>query len=156
MTNITEVISVITKGMSEKDIEFTDIKLYKEVVELNKKVKVCIGMTGRGNEVWFLVRRVDTKECIQFQLYSIDSMLDKVLELLTAVEWLPGDNIEAYGDWFTLVVEESSYLAEKNQYQYYRLLDKNYSLSDRKTLEDLKSNYTNVSLEQDRLNKEEL
>ena len=151
MTNIAEVISVITKGMSEKEIEFTDIKLYKEAVELNKKVKVCIGMTGKGNEVWFLVRRVDTKECIQFQLYSIDSMLDKVLELLTAVEWLPGDNIEAYGDWFTLVVEESSYLAEKNQYQYYRLLDKNYSLSDRKTLEDLKSNYTNVSLEQDRL-----
>ena len=151
MTNIAEVISVITKGMSEKDIELMDIKLYKEAVELNKKVKVCIGMTGRGNEVWFLVRRVDTKECIQFQLYSIDSMLDKVLELLTAVEWLPGDNIEAYGDWFTLVVEESSYLAEKKQYQYYRLLDKNYSLSDRKTLEDLKSSYTNVSLEQDRL-----
>ena len=156
MTNITEVISVITKGMSEKDIEFTDIKLYKEVVELNKKVKVCIGMTGRGNEVWFLVRKVNTKKCIQFQLYSIDSMLDKVLELLTEVEWLPGDDIEAYGERFTLVVEESSYLAEKNQYQYYRLLDKNYSLSDRKTLEDLKSNYTNVSLEQDRLNKEEL
>lgn len=38
MTNIAEVISVITKGMSEKDIEFTDIKLYKEAVELNKKV----------------------------------------------------------------------------------------------------------------------
>ena len=147
MTNIAEVISVITKGMSEKDIEFTDIKLYKEAVELNKKVKVCIGMTGKGNEVWFLVRRVDTKECIQFQLYSIDSMLDKVLELLKKDEWLPGDNIEAYGDWFTLVVEESSYLAEKSQYQYYRLLDKNYSLSDRKTLEDLKSSYTNVSLE---------
>ena len=147
MTNITEVISVITKGMSEKDIELMDIKLYKEAVELNKKVKVCIGMTGKGNEVWFLVRRVDTKECIQFQLYSIDSMLDKVLELLTAVEWLPGDNIEAYGDWFTLVVEESSYYAEKNKYQVYRLLDENYSLSERMTLNDLKNNYTNASLE---------
>ena len=156
MTNITEVISVITKGMSEKDIEFTDIKLYKEAVELNKKVKVCIGMTGRGNEVWFLVRRVDTKYCIQFQLYSIDSMLDKVLEMLKEDEWLPGDDIEAYGEWFTLVVEESSYYAEKNQYQVYRLLDENYSLSERMTLEDLKSSYTNVSLEQDRLNKEEL
>ena len=147
MTNITEVISVITKGMSEKDIELMDIKLYKEAVELNKKVKVCIGMTGKGNEVWFLVRRVDTKECVQFQLYSIDSMLDKVLELLTAVEWLPGDNIEAYGDWFTLVVEESSYYAEKNEYQVYRLLDENYSLSERMTLNDLKNNYTNASLE---------
>ena len=28
------------------------------------------------------MRKVDTKYCIQFQLYSIDSMLDKVLELL--------------------------------------------------------------------------
>ena len=151
MTNITEVISVITKGMSEKDIEFTDIKLYKEAVELNKKVKVCIGMTGKGNEVWFLVRRVDTKYCIQFQLYSIDSMLDKVLEMLKEDEWLPGDDIEAYGEWFTLVVEESSYYAEKNQYQVYRLLDENYSLSERMTLKDLKRNYTNVSLEQGRL-----
>ena len=151
MTNITEVISVITKGMSEKDIEFTDIKLYKEAVELNKKVKVCIGMTGRGNEVWFLVRKVNTKKCIQFQLYSIDSMLDKVLELLKEDEWLPGDDIEAYGEWFTLVVEESSYYAEKNQYQVYRLLDDNYTLSERMTLKDLKRNYTNVSLEQGRL-----
>ena len=147
MKNVEELLSIITKGMSEKDIELMDIKLYKEAVELNKKVKVCIGMTGRGNEVWFLVRRVDTKECIQFQLYSIDSMLDKVLELLKKDEWLPGDNIEAYGEWYTLIVEESSYLAEKNQYQYYRLLDKNYSLSERMTLDHLKSSYTNVSLE---------
>ena len=155
MTNITEVISVITKGMSEKDIEFTDIKLYKEAVELNKKVKVCIGMTGRGNEVWFLVRKVNTKKCIQFQLYSIDSMLDKVLELLTEVEWLPGDDIEAYGERFTLVVEESSHctpgMSEKHTNIHYRLLDDNYSLSERMTLEDLKNNYTNTSLEQDRL-----
>ena len=147
MTNITEVISVITKGMSEKDIEFTDIKLYKEAVELNKKVKVCIGMTGRGNEVWFLVRKVNTKKCIQFQLYSIDSMLDKVLELLTVNDWLPGDDIEAYGEWFTLVVEESSYYAEENKYQSYRLLDESFSLSERMTLNDLKNNYTNASLE---------
>ena len=151
MTNIAEVISIVTEGMSEKGIELTNVELYEKAIELNKKVKVCIGMTGRGNEVWFLVRRVDTKKCIQFQLYSIDSMLDKVLGLLSDNDWVPGDDIEACGDWFTLVVEESSYLAEKNQYQYYRLLDGDYSLSDRKTLEDLKSNYTNVSLEQDRL-----
>ena len=147
MTNIAEVISVITKGMSEKDIELMDIKLYKEAVELNKKVKVCIGMTGRGNEVWFLVRKVNTKKCIQFQLYSIDSMLDKVLELLTVNDWLPGDDIEAYGEWFTLVVEESSYYAEENKYQSYRLLDESFSLSERMTLNDLKNNYTNASLE---------
>lgn len=157
MTNITGVISVITKGMSEKDIEFTDIKLYKEAVELNKKVKVCIGMTGKGNEVWFLVRRVDTKYCIQFQLYSTDSMLDKVLEMLKEDKWLPGDDIEAYGEWFTLVVEESSYYtpwtSEKHTNIHYRLLDDNYSLSEKMTLEDLKNNYTNASLEQGRLNK---
>ena len=101
------------------------------------------------------MRRVDTKKCIQFQLYSIDSMLDKVLELLKEDEWLPGDDIEAYGAWFTLVVEESNYYtpgtSEKHTNIHYRLLDDNYSLSERMTLEDLKDNYTNASLEQGRL-----
>lgn len=63
-------------------------------------------------------------------------------------DWLPGDDIEAYGEWFTLVVEESSYYAERNEYQVYRLLDESYSLSERMTLEDLRNNYTNVRLEQ--------
>lgn len=44
-------------------------------------------------------------------------------------------------------VEESSYYPEKNQYQSYRLLDESYSLSERMTLNDLKNNYTNASLE---------
>ena len=149
--NTTELLSVIVKAMSDEGVELTNVKLYEQAVELNNEVKVCIGSTGKGNEVWFLVRKVDTKYCIQFQLYSIDSMLGKVLELLKKDDWLPGDDIEAYGEWFTLVVEESSYYAEKNQYQVYRLLDKNYSLSERMTLEDLKNNYTNVNLEQGRL-----
>ena len=149
--NTTELLSAIVKAMSEEGVELTNVKIYEQAVELNKKVKVCIGATGKGNDVWFLVRKVDTKYCIQFQLYSIDSMLDKVLELFKEDDWLPGDDIEAYGEWFTLVVEESSYYAEKNQYQVYRLLDENYSLSERMTLEDLKNNYTNASLEQDRL-----
>lgn len=144
--NTTELLSAIVKAMSEEGLELTKVELYEKAVELNKEVKVCIGSTGKGNEVWFLVRKVDTKYCIQFQLYSIDSMLGKVLELLKKDEWLPGDDIEAYGEWFTLVVEESSYYAEKNQYQVYRLLDENYSLSERMTLEDLKCCYTNVSL----------
>ena len=80
--NTTELLSVIVKGMSEEDIELTNVELYEQAIELNKKVKVCIGMTGKGNEVWFLVCKVDTKDCIRFQLYSIDSMLDKVLALL--------------------------------------------------------------------------
>ena len=149
--NTTELLSAIVKAMSEEGLELTKVELYEEAVELNKEVKVCIGATEKGNEVWFLVRKVDTKYCIQFQLYSIDSMLGKVLELLKKDEWLPGDDIEAYGEWFTLVVEESSYYAEKNQYQVYRLLDDNYSLSERMTLEDLKNNYTNASLVQGRL-----
>ena len=149
--NTTELLSTIVKAMSEEGLELTKVELYEKAVELNKEVKVCIGSTGKGNEVWFLVRKVDTKYCIQFQLYSIDSMLGKVLELLKKDDWLPGDDIEAYGEWFTLVVEESSYYAEKNQYQVYRLLDDNYTLSERMTLEDLKRNYTNVSLEQGRL-----
>ena len=149
--NTTELLSTIVKAMSEEGLELTKVELYEKAVELNKEVKVCIGSTGKGNEVWFLVRKVDTKYCIQFQLYSIDSMLGKVLELLKKDDWLPGDDIEAYGEWFTLVVEESSYYAEKNQYQVYRLLDDNYTLSERMTLKDLKRNYTNVSLEQGRL-----
>lgn len=80
--NTTELLSAIVKAMSEEGIELTKVELYEQAIELNKKVKVCIGSTGKGNEVWFLVRKVDAKYCIQFQLYSIDSMLDKVLELL--------------------------------------------------------------------------
>lgn len=150
MKNTTELLSVIVKAMSEEGIELTNVKIYEEAVELNEEVKVCIGSTGKGNDVWFLVRKVDTKDYNRFQLYSTDSMLDKILELFKESEWLPGDDIEAYGEWFTLVVEESSYSTEKNQYKVYRLLDENYSLSERMTIEDLKNNYTNASLEQGR------
>ena len=143
MTNITEVISVITKAMSEEGVELTSIELYAPTIKLNNEVKVKISNGG------YIIHKINERGGISCELEK--SMVNKVLELLKKDEWLPGDDIEAYGEWYTLVVEESSYLAEKNQYQYYRLLDKNYSLSDRKTLEDLKSNYTNVSLEQDRL-----
>lgn len=142
MKNVEELLSIITKGMSERDIELTHVDLYEQAVSINREVKVCIG------DDWFLVCRIGLcGSFTTFKAYSTVSMLDKVLELLTENEWLPGDDIEAYGEWYTLVVEESSYLAEKNQYQYYRLLDKNYSLSDRKTLEDLRKKYTNASLE---------
>ena len=143
MTNIAEVISVITKGMSEEGVELTSIELYAPTIKLNNEVKVKISNGG------YIIHKINERGGISCELEK--SMVNKVLELLKKDEWLPGDDIEAYGEWYTLVVEESSYLAEKNQYQYYRLLDKNYSLSDRKTIEDLKSNYTNVSLEQDRL-----
>lgn len=141
--NITELLSVIVKAMSEEGIELTNVKIYEQAVELNEEVKVSI------RNHCFLVYKVVRGG--GFKFYSTDGMLDKVLELFKESKWLPGDDIEAYGEWFTLVVEESSYYAEKNQYQVYRLLDENYSLSERMTLEDLKNNYTNVSLEQGRL-----
>lgn len=149
MKNMEELLSIITKAMSEKDIELTHVDLYEQAVEINNKVKVCIGATGRGNEVWFLVRKTDTKACVQFQLYSTTEMLDKVLELLTENDWLPGDDIESYGEWCTLVVEESKYYipGTAEERKYYRLLNENYNLSEKMTLNYLKSNYTNVSLE---------
>ena len=139
MTNITEVISVITKAMSEEGVELTSVELYAPTIKLNNEVKVKISNGG------YIIHKINERGGISCELEK--SMVNKVLELLKKDEWLPGDDIEAYGEWYTLVVEESSYLAEKNQYQYYRLLDKNYSLSDRKTLDHLKSSYTNVSLE---------
>ena len=139
----TELLSVIVKAMSEEGIELTNVKLYEQAVELNNEVKVCITNSG------YLIHRVNEGGGISCTLKK--SMVNKVLELFKESEWLPGDDIEAYGEWFTLVVEESSYYAEKNQYQVYRLLDDNYTLSERMTLKDLKRNYTNVSLEQGRL-----
>ena len=139
MTNITEVISVITKAMSEEGVELTSVELYAPTIKLNNEVKVKISNGG------YIIHKINERGGISCELEK--SMVSKVLELLKKDEWLPGDDIEAYGEWYTLVVEESSYLAEKNQYQYYRLLDKNYSLSERMTLDHLKSSYTNVSLE---------
>ena len=141
--NTTELLSVIVKAMSDEGVELTNVKLYEQAVELNNEVKVCITNGG------YLIHRVNEGGGISCALEK--SMVNKVLELFKESEWLPGDDIEAYGEWFTLVVEESSYYAEKNQYQVYRLLDDNYTLSERMTLKDLKRNYTNVSLEQGRL-----
>ena len=141
--NTTELLSVIVKAMSDEGVELTNVKLYEQAVELNNEVKVCISNGG------YLINRVNERGGISCELEK--SMVNKVLELFKESEWLPGDDIEAYGEWFTLVVEESSYYAEKNQYQVYRLLDDNYTLSERMTLKDLKRNYTNVSLEQGRL-----
>ena len=141
--NTTELLSVIVKAMSDEGVELTNVKLYEQAVELNNEVKVCITNGG------YLIHRVNEGRGISCTLEK--SMVNKVLELFKESEWLPGDDIEAYGEWFTLVVEESSYYAEKNQYQVYRLLDDNYTLSERMTLKDLKRNYTNVSLEQGRL-----
>ena len=141
--NTTELLSVIVKAMSKEGIELTNVELYEQAVKLNNEVKVRISNSG------YIINKIN--DCGGISCVLEKSMINKVLELLKKDEWLPGDDIEAYGEWFTLVVEESSYYAEKNQYQVYRLLDDNYSLSERMTLEDLKNNYTNVNLEQGRL-----
>ena len=141
--NTTELLSVIVKAMSKEGIELTNVELYEQAVKLNNEVKVRISNSG------YIINKIN--DCGGISCVLEKSMTDKVLELFKESEWLPGDDIEAYGEWFTLVVEESSYYAEKNQYQVYRLLDDNYTLSERMTLKDLKRNYTNVSLEQGRL-----
>ena len=133
--NTTELLSVIVKAMSDEGVELTNVKLYEQAVELNNEVKVRISNGG------YLINRVNERGGISCSLE--ESMTDKVLELFKESEWLPGDDIEAYGEWFTLVVEEED--------DYYRLLDDNYTLSERMALEDLKRNYTNASLEQGRL-----
>ena len=136
MKNMEELLSTITKGMSGNGIELTHVDLYERAVGINNKVKVCLG--NRGNDTWFLVHRTDRTDARdRFQVYSTDAMLDKVLGLLTGNEWLPGDDIENGLDWGKLVVENDCY----------RLLYNDYSLSDIMSLEDLKKNYTNVSLE---------
>ena len=109
MTNITEVISVITKGMSEEGVELTSVELYAPTIKLNNEVKVKISNGG------YIIHKINERGGIRCELEK--SMVNKVLELLKKDEWLPGDDIEAYGEWYTLVVEESSYFAEKNQYQ---------------------------------------
>ena len=141
--NTTELLSLIVKTMSINNTEITNVKIYDQAVEINNKVKICISNRG------YIVRRVNVSIGAFCHLES--DMLTNVLNLLFDDEWLPGDDIEAYGEWYTLVVEESSYYAEKNEYQVYRLLDENYSLSERMTLNDLKNNYTNVRLDQGRL-----
>lgn len=127
--NTTELLSLIVKTMSMNDTEITNVKIYEQAVEINNKVKIRI--TNRG----YIINKENASTGAFCYLES--DMLTKVLNLLFENDWLPGDDIEAYGEWYTLVVED----------EYYRLLDENYSLSERMTLEDLRNNYTNASLE---------
>src|SRR5699024_9784425 len=97
--NTTELLSVIVKAMSKEGIELTNVELYEQAVKLNNEVKVCITNGG------YLIHRVNEGGGISCVLKK--SMINKVLELLKKDEWLPGDDIEAYGEWFTLVMQES-------------------------------------------------
>lgn len=141
--NTTELLSVIVKAMSDEGVELTNVKLYEQAVELNNEVKVRISNGG------YLINRVN--ECGGVSCELEKTMVNKVLELFKESEWLPGDDIEAYGEWFTLVVEEDDHYTESNEYRSYRLLSDNHTLSERMTLKDLKNNYTNVRLDQARL-----
>ena len=141
--NTTELLSLIVKGMSEKGIELNHLDLYEEAVSINNEVKICIANDS------YITHKVN--EGGGRRHWSDDDMLIRVLELLTRNDWLPGDDIEWQGEWFTLVMQESKYYiggsAEEHINKYYRLLDKDYYLSDIIELEDLKMGYTNVSLE---------
>lgn len=137
--NTTKLLSVIVKAMSEEGIELTNVEIYEQAVDINNEVKVCITNGG------YLIHRVNEGGGISLSTQRF--MVNKVLELLTKDEWLPGDDIEVQGEWFTLVVEEDNhYTVSNNEYCSYRLLDNNYKLSKQMTLEDLKCCYTNVSL----------
>lgn len=72
--NTTELLSIITKSMSEKGIELDHVDLYEQAVSINNKVKVCIGHN------WVLVHKVGRGGGTSY--YSTVGMLDKVLELL--------------------------------------------------------------------------
>lgn len=72
--NTTELLSIITKSMSEKGIELYHVDLYEQAVSINNKVKVCIGHN------WFLVHKVGRGGGTSY--YSTVGMLDKVLNLL--------------------------------------------------------------------------
>lgn len=141
--NTTELLSIIVRGMSEKGIELYHVDLYEQAVSINNEVKICIANDS------YITHKVN--EGGGRRHWSDDDMLIRVLELLTRNDWLPGDDIEWQGEWFTLVVEESECYnpgtEEEHINKYYRLLDREYNLSVRMTLEDLKMGYTNVSLE---------
>lgn len=75
--NITELLSVILKGMSKESIELTDVELYDQAVDINNQVKVCI-WDGR-----YSVDKIN--ESGGFSYYfadEADEMVDKVIELL--------------------------------------------------------------------------
>lgn len=72
--NITELLSIIVKSMSIKGIEITNVKLYREAVDINNKVKVCI--TSRG----YLVHRLNDGGGIS--CWSEELMIQEVLRLL--------------------------------------------------------------------------
>lgn len=102
--NTTELLSAIVRTMSEEGMELTKVEIYEEAVDINNEVKVCITNGG------YLIHRVNEGGGISCTLEK--SMVNKVLELLKESNWLPGDDIEAYGEWFTLVVEEDDHYTE--------------------------------------------
>lgn len=154
--DITFLISKVTEQMDEKGIELTDIKINDDSVTFNNGVNIFALYYSPYNQI----RVKDLETSIEY-MYSVQcdtkNIVSRIIDILASQqeEWLPGDKIEAYGEWFTLVMQESKYYiagsGEEHVNKYYRLLDKDYYLSDIMEIEDLKKNYTNVSLEQGRL-----
>lgn len=72
--NTTELLRIVLKGMSEKGIELDSVDLYKEAVDINNKVKVCIANDS------YLVHRVN--EGGGFRCWDNYDMIYRVLKLL--------------------------------------------------------------------------
>lgn len=145
----TFLILKVTEQMDEKGIELTDIKINDDSVTFNNSVNIFAFYYSPYNQI----RVKDLETSIEY-MYSVQcdtkNIVSRIIDILTSQqeEWLPGDKIESHGEWFALVMQESKYYKPGNE--YYRLLDKDYYLSDIIELEYLKKNYINRSLE-DRL-----
>ena len=73
-TNTTSLLHVIVSAMSSENIEITDVEIYKEAVDINNKVKVCIANDS------YLVHRVN--EGGGFRCWDNYDMIYRVLKLL--------------------------------------------------------------------------
>lgn len=145
----TFLIAKVTEQMDEKGVELTDIKINDDSVTFNNSVNISLYYCLPHN----IMKIKDLETAIEYK-YNIvcksSDVVSRIIDILTSQqeEWLPGDKIEAYGEWFTLVIEEDNhYTVSNNEYCSYRLLDNDCKLSKQMTLEDLKMGHTNVSLE---------
>jgi len=99
--NITELLSLITKSMSEKGVELNHVDLYEEAVSINNKVKVCIAndsyITHKENEGGGRRHLTD------------DDMLMRVLELLKPII-SKGDYVtDGYTSGILIKIDEDEY-----------------------------------------------
>lgn len=122
-TNTTELLSKILKGMSDENIEVTDIKVYPEAVDINNKVKICIANDS------YIVHKVN--EGGGYTYYFGYNMIRKVIELL--------ENIMNKGDYYVTDGYTPGMLIKIDEDKYNIVDVKNHETIYRhsKTLEEL-------------------